>query len=144
MKCLVLVLFVAGCFHHRAHDVAASFAPPQPGSGAIDVVLESPSRGMSDAVDGRLVVDGAHSRKAHVEGVPAGPAHVRVAVGGRCESEGIIDEEVDVRPGDTTTVLLPGPERHRACMIATGVVHFALAALLIRPVIHLAQHVARR
>jgi len=139
-----IAVVLTGCFHHRAQDVTASFAPAQPANGAIDVVLESPSRKLSVAVDGRLVVDRVHSRKAHVEGVPAGPAHVRVAVGGRCEREGIIDEEVEVRPGDTTTVLLPGPEKRHACMIATGVVHVALAATLIGPVFHLVHAVARR
>jgi hypothetical protein len=135
---LPILVFVAGCFHHqRARDVATRLAPAQPSSGAIDVVLNSPSRKLSIAIDGNLVVDRAYSRKAHVEGVPAGPAHVRVAVGGRCERDGIIDEQVDVPVGGTTTILLPGPEHRHACMIATGLAHVALDALLIGGAIHL-------
>lgn len=139
IKLAPILVLVAGCFHHRAHDVTARIAPATPASGAIDVVLQSPTREMTVAVDGALAVDRAHSRKAHIEGVPAGPAHVQVAVGGRCEHGGMIEEDVAVAPGITTTIVLPGPDRNHVCMAATTAVHVALALLLIRPAFHLAE-----
>jgi hypothetical protein len=128
-SCLSIAAIATGCFHHRAHDVTASVAAAQPSSGAIDVVLASPSRKLSVVVDGRLVVDRVHSRKAHIDGVPAGPAHVRVGVAGHCERDAVVDQDVEVPAGGTATILLPGPEHRRICRIVTAAV---LAALIIK------------
>jgi len=134
---LLVLVIVAGCFHHRAPEVTAHFAPSSPDSGAIDVVLQSPTRAMTVAVDGALAVDRAHTRKAHIDGVPAGPAHVQVAVGGRCERGGLVQEDVEVAPGRTTTIVLPGPDRKFACTAVTTAATVALTLTLIRPAIHL-------
>ena len=141
---VLMSVLAAGCFHHRAHDVTAHLASPAPASGAIDIVLQAPTRAMTVAVDGALAVDRAHTRKAHIDGVAAGPAHVQVAVGGRCERGGLIDEDVMVAPGATTTIVLPGPDRRFACVAATTAVHVALALTLIRPAIHLVRAIVRR
>ncbi|HUJ60344.1 MAG TPA: hypothetical protein VLX92_17705 [Kofleriaceae bacterium] len=140
-KWLLVLLLVPACFHHRAHDVTARLPVPVARSGSIDVVLNAPTRELTIAVDGALAVDRAHSRHARIANVPAGPAHVQIAVGGRCERGGAVDEQVVVPAGGIATVVLPGPEHDHLCAIATGVVHVALAALLIRPAIHLVKAV---
>jgi hypothetical protein len=139
-----MVLVVAGCFHPRAHDVTAHLVPMSPSSGAIDVVLSAPSKKLTIAVDGNLVVDRAYSRHAHIDGVPAGPGHVQVVVDGHCERGGTAEEDVDVPAGGTATVVLPGPDKNHACMVATGVVHVALALTLIRPAFHLVHYLHAR
>jgi hypothetical protein len=134
---LASICLAAGCFHH-AHDVTAHFGPPRPDSGALDLVLVSPSRALTVAVDGNLVVDRAHTRKVHVDGVPAGATHVQVAVGGRCERSGVADEIVDVPAGGTAAVVLPGPDRDLACAVAIGILRGATGAFLIHGAFHLA------
>ena len=139
MKRLLLAcsLLAAGCFHHAGRDVVAHMPVAQPDAGAIDVVLSDASRALTVAVDGALVVDRAHARRVHVDNVAAGSAQVRVIVGGRCEHAGYVDEVVQVVPGATTTLALPGPDRDHACMAVTTAMHAALALLLVRPAIHL-------
>jgi hypothetical protein len=94
-------------------------------------------RALTVAIDGALVVDRVHVRRVHVDNVAAGTANVRVVVGGRCEHAGYVDEEVQVVPGATTTVALPGPDRNHACMAVSTAARVALALLLVRPAIHL-------
>lgn len=113
-----LLIALAACNH--PHDVTAQYATAPPGAGAVDVVLNDPTRKLSISVDDQLVVDGKYSRKAHIDGVPAGPAHVHVATGGRCEQGSMSDHEVVVPPGGTATLVLPGPEPNTGCMILTG------------------------
>ena len=142
---LLAILATTGCFHHRSQDVVTRMPLVQPdgAEGAIDVVLSSPSRGLTVAVDGALVADNAHARRVHVDHVPAGVAHVRVVIDGRCERGGFIDQDVEVVPGGTTAVALPGPSHEHACMAITTAVHVALAVTLVRPVIHLVRALAR-
>src|SRR5438105_3823609 len=105
---LLIVIASASCTH--PHDVNAVYAGAPPGAGAIDVVLNNPSAALTVAVQDKLVVDRAYSRRAHVDGVPAGAAHVHVATGGRCEQGAMTDVDVNVPAGGIATIALPGPE----------------------------------
>jgi hypothetical protein len=130
MKRFVGLIMVAGC----AHDVVARFPLAAPGdTGAIDVVLNDPSGKLTIAVDDLLVVDREHSRHAHIMGVPAGTAHVRVATGGRCDAGAVTERDVAVTPGMTTTLALPGPNPDHGCMVYLGllVVSYAIDMVVI-------------
>ena len=118
------LLALAACTH--PHDVQAVYAPAPPGSGAIDVVLNSPSGALSVAIDGKLVVDRKYSRKAHIDGVPPGRSHVHVATGGQCEQGAMNDFDVDVEPGQTATLALPGPEPNHGCAIFSGLYYVGM------------------
>lgn len=121
---ITLALLLVACTH--AHDVAAVYAPVVPGTGAIDVVLNSPTGALTVAVGDQLVVDRKFSRKAHIEGVPAGPMHVRVATGGRCEQGSLTEHDVIVPAGATTTIALPGPEPNTGCAIFSGLYYVGM------------------
>ncbi len=133
---LLVALSLAACTH--PHDVAAVYAPATPGTGAVDVVLNSPSDALTVTVGDQLVVDRKYSRKAHVDGVPAGPVHVRVATGGRCEQGSLTHQEIVVPAGGTTTIALPGPEPNLGCAIFTGLyyvgMNVGLAAIAVAAV----------
>jgi hypothetical protein len=128
MRNLVLALCACtGC----ASDVVARY-PSAPGvSGAIDIVLNDASRALTVEIDDQLVVDRATSRRAHVDGIPAGIAHVRIATGGRCEQGAVTERDVVVMPGTTATLVLPGPEPNHGCMVYDGL---ALLALVVEAV----------
>jgi hypothetical protein len=75
---------------------------------------------MSVTVNDALVVDHRETRKVHIDGIPTGSAHVRVATGGRCEHASMIDQDVTIIAGQTSTIALPGPEPGLGCMIFDG------------------------
>jgi hypothetical protein len=128
MQRLAALIMVAGC----AHDVVARFPMAVPGdAGAIDVVLNDPSDKLTVTVDGLLVVDREHSRRAHIVDVPAGNAHVRVATGGRCEGGGVTERDVTVMPGMTSVLALPGPNPDHGCMTYLGLSVVAVAIELV-------------
>lgn len=107
-------------------DVTAVYAPAQPASGAIDVVLNHPSTTLTVAVADQLVVDRKYSRKAHIDGVPPGPAHVRVATGGHCEQGSLTEHDVMVPAGGVATIALPGPEPNLGCEVFLGLYYVGL------------------
>ncbi len=92
-------------------------------AGNIEVVLNNPSDALSVTINDQLVVDRKLSRKATIAAVPAGPARVHVAIGGGCETGAVFDRDIEVIPGATTTVTLPGPELSTGCAIANGLFH---------------------
>jgi hypothetical protein len=115
----VFVVALAACTY--PHDVTAAFpAAPDPQAGAVDVVLASASHAMSVTINDALVVEHKATRKAHVDGVPSGPAHVRVATGGGCEAATFVEQDVSVPPGGVATVALPGPETSHSCALLLG------------------------
>jgi hypothetical protein len=124
-----LLVLATGCTH--AHDVAVQLALAQPDSGALDVVLNGASGALSVTIDGALVVDRKHSRKAHVEGIPAGPARVRIATGGGCEQAMTYDREVEIIPGATVTLALPGPQPDHGCMVLAGLQYIGINIALV-------------
>jgi hypothetical protein len=95
-------------------------------AGNVEVVLNNASDALSVAVNDQLVVDRKFSRKATIGGVPAGPAKVHVAIGGGCETGALFDREIEVYPGQTTTVNLPGPEISTGCAIASGLYYVGM------------------
>lgn len=101
-------------------DVVTAYPASRTDSGAVEVVLNDPSRAMSVTINDALVLDHKETRKVHVDGIPAGMAHVRVATGGRCEHATTVDQDVTVIAGQTATVALPGPEPGLGCMIFSG------------------------
>jgi hypothetical protein len=130
MKPLLACVALAACA--RPHDIETRYpaAPPVP-TGAVEVRLNQPSSALTVTVDDRIVVDRARSRRALVTDVPAGPATVHVATGGRCERGRDTTVTVDVVPGQVATVALPGPEATTGCQIAGGLtlVSFALVGI---------------
>ena len=109
-----------------AHDVTAVYAPATPASGAVDVVLGTPSRSLSVTIGDQLVVDRAYSRRAHVVGIPAGPMRVHVATGGGCETGSVVDRDVLVPPAGKTTLALPGPELGSGCAVLNGLLYVGM------------------
>jgi hypothetical protein len=110
-------------------------------SGAIEIVLNDPTRALTVEVDNQLVIDRAHSRRAHIDGVPAGTAHVRIATGGRCEQGVVTERDIAVMPDAISTLVLPGPEPNSGCMVYEGLALVALVVELVafavaRPVFH--------
>jgi hypothetical protein len=129
MSYRLTLVALAACTH--PHDVVAVYAPAPPGAGAIDVVLNSPSGALTVAVDGKLVVDRKYSRKAHIDGVPPGVAHVHVATGGACEQGKLEDFEVDVEPGQTAVLAMPGPEPNHGCAVFSGLYYVGMNVGLV-------------
>jgi hypothetical protein len=127
---VALVLAVAlplGACGPKAHDVSATFAlSPSVPAGNVEVVLNNASDALSVAINDQLVVDRKLSRKATIGGVPAGPARVHVAIGGGCETGATFDRDIEVIPGATTTITLPGPEISTGCAIASGLYYVGL------------------
>lgn len=109
---------VAGCSH--AVDVTTAYPGPRGEVGAVEVVLNDDSRAMSVTIDDALVADRKYTRRVHVDGVPAGTAHVRVATGGRCEQGATSEQDVVVTSGLTSTVVLPGPSLNVGCAVLAG------------------------
>jgi hypothetical protein len=115
---LALLALLAGCSH--AADVVTAYPASRTESGAVEVVLNDPTRAMSVTINDQLVVDHKETRKAHVDGIPPGTAHIRVATGGRCEHGNVVDQDVEIIAGQTSTVALAGPEPGLGCMIFSG------------------------
>jgi len=123
---IALVLALTACAP-KARDVSATFAlSPNIPAGNVEVVLNNPSDALSVAINDQLVVDRKLSRKATIGGVPAGIARVHVAIGGGCETGATFEREIEVIPGATTTVNLPGPEISNGCAIASGLYYVGI------------------
>jgi len=120
----VVTSLVAACTH--PHDVVSAFPYRQPDSGALDVVLNDPSRKLTVTVNDQLVVDRAFTRRAHIDGVPSGIARVHVAAGGKCEQGRNFDRSVTIQPGELATVAVPGPEPNLGCEVFLGLSDVAL------------------
>jgi len=124
---LLVLTLVAGC----VHDVAVTYPGDTPSAGTIAVVLNDPTRALTVTVDGELVVDRAYTRRARIDGVPAGPARVSVSTGGGCEAGRAVDYDVEVVPGRVTTIPLPGPEPNTGCMVYQGLYYVGLEVGLV-------------
>lgn len=121
-----LVLALTACAP-KAHDVSSTFAlSPSLPAGNLEVVLGDATRALSVTINDQLVVDRKHSRKAVVGGVPAGPARILVAIGGGCEQGETFERVVDIMPGATATVALPGPEISTGCALWQGLAHIGI------------------
>lgn len=107
--------------------MSATFAlAPGMQAGNVEVVLNNATGALSVAVNDQLVVDRKYSRKASIAGVPAGPARVHVAIGGSCETGASFERDIEVLPGQTTTVTLPGPELSTGCALFHGLYYVGL------------------
>jgi hypothetical protein len=116
---LVLVaVVVTGCTGPQ--DITAVYPHPAEANGAIDVSLTTADGNMTVTVDDSVVVDRKFSRKAHIDGVPAGPARVHVALGGNCVKARDYTRDVDIEPGQTAQIALPGAEINDGCAILDG------------------------
>jgi hypothetical protein len=128
MRMAIWASVLMACAH--PHDVAARYAAVGDGpTGGIEVLLNAPSGALTVTVDGHVMVDRRFSRRAVIDAVPAGPAEVHVATGGRCEAGTDRTVHVDVKPGELTTVALPGPEPNHGCAVNAGLTAVAMALL---------------
>jgi hypothetical protein len=114
----LMVAVAGGCTGPQ--DITAVFPHPTPMAGAVDVSLNSPDGAMTVTVDDALVVDRKYSRKAHIDGVPAGPATVHVAIGGKCVKAREYTRELEIEPGQTSQIALPGAEVNDGCAVLDG------------------------
>lgn len=137
---ILLAAALAGC----AHDVRVDYGRASPGStGSLEVVLNDATGKLSVTINDSLVVDRKHSRKARIDGVPAGLATVHVATGGGCERAMTLDREVEVVPGEVTTVALPGPQPDTGCMIYSGLYYVGMNVGLVAIAIVASHQVSR-
>lgn len=129
---VLAVAFITACVR-RPPDVAATFPTPADTSGGLDVVLDNPARGLSIAINDRLVVENKLTSRVRVTGVPAGSARVRVAYSGACQKSRSIDRSVEVIAGRDVIVEVPGPEVRTACKVyaALGALGGAAVGVLV-------------
>ncbi|MBA3540703.1 MAG: hypothetical protein H0T79_13920 [Deltaproteobacteria bacterium] len=80
MRCvLVIIAMLVGC----AHDVRARFpARPEESTSSIVLLLSDAANGVSVAVNGILVVEGEHTSRIVIDGVPVGAAEIVMAANG--------------------------------------------------------------
>jgi hypothetical protein len=79
VKSLLVLVVIAGC----ANDVRARYpsAPTDP-TGTLVLTMAAPASGVTIAINGVLVVDGAHTKHIVIEGVPTGTGEVVMAANG--------------------------------------------------------------
>ncbi|HEY4055536.1 MAG TPA: hypothetical protein VGM39_02970 [Kofleriaceae bacterium] len=122
---LLAFIPLAACAH-TASDVAATYTTTlDTPTGSIEVALNSPSQALSVTVNDHVLVDRKNTRKALINGVPAGPAHVIVSVGTQCEQNHTYERDVNLVPGVTAQLALPGPEVGEGCATLAGAQHVA-------------------
>ena len=99
---LALVVGVTGC----AHDIHARFpAEADADVGAIELAFTAPASSVSVAINGVMVVRGAHTERIVVGGVPTGYADLAIAAG-----PGEKQVRVWVDSGKTTAVPVGAPD----------------------------------
>jgi len=96
-----IALALAGC----AHDVRARY-PAQPGlsTGSLVLVFTSAASDVVVAVDGYLIVDGAHTERIRIDGVPSGYVDVTIALG-----EGAQQQKLWIESGRDTVLPIGAP-----------------------------------
>jgi hypothetical protein len=125
LRICLFALLVAGC--DPVHEVHAVYPGGGPDNGALEIVLTRPTARLTVAVGNKIVVDRETSGRAHIEGVPAGPQHVRVVTAGGCEHSTHNELDIDVPPNGIATVPLPGPEEDHGCGIESGLLYIGLS-----------------
>lgn len=106
MRFALVLVFVIGC----AHDVRARYpAAPDAPTGTLVLLLSQPASNVSVAINGRLVVEDAHTKKVVIETVPVGSSEITIAANGS-------DKQLRVWIDDThpTTIPLGVPETSTA------------------------------
>jgi hypothetical protein len=117
-------LFLVACSNQ--HDVRAVYPGGGLEAGALDVVLNVPTAGLTVSIGDKIVVDRESTRRAHIDGVPAGPAHVRVATAGKCEQHTLGEFDVAIPPSGVATLALPGPAEDQGCGIFAGLMYIGM------------------
>ena len=103
MRCIALAVLLTACAHDvRAHYPSAGEPPGD--TGSLTLVLTRPSPDVYVAIDGVLVVDGANTRRIHVDGLEAGYASVAIAMGDAEKTQ-----QVWIEPGRDTVMPLASP-----------------------------------
>jgi len=79
MRFALVLLVVAGC----AHDVVVRYpSPPDDTTSSVVLLLTDAAQDVTVAINGVLVVDGAHTKRVVVERVPVGTAEIVMAANG--------------------------------------------------------------
>jgi hypothetical protein len=123
---LALALTMAvGCA--KPHDIITGFAPTAPGaSGTLTLLFTHASEEVIVAVNGRLVVEGAHTGRIRIDNVDAGWNQVAIAAGS-------VEKTVDVfvRPGENHAVPMATEQTSSsAADLASDVASEAAGALI--------------
>jgi hypothetical protein len=101
----VLLIALGIAAHACAHDVAVRYPLPVDGpTGAVAFLFTRAASDVTVAVNGALVVRGAHTERVLIDHLPTGPVDVVIAVGP--EEKAI---KVWIDDGQTTTVPLGSP-----------------------------------
>lgn len=96
--CALALTAAVGCA--KPHDIITGFAPTAPGaSGSLTLLFTHASEDVIVAVNGKLVVQGAHTGRIRIDNVEAGWNQVAIAAG---QVEKTVD--VFVRPGEDHAV----------------------------------------
>lgn len=79
MRLVWILLVIAGC----AHDVTVKYpSAPDDLTSSVVLLLTDAAQDVSVAVNGQLVVEGAHTKKVVIERVPVGTAEIVMAANG--------------------------------------------------------------
>jgi hypothetical protein len=97
-----IALVLAGC----AHDVRTRY-PSEPGepTGSIVLVLTRASSGVIVAINGNLIVNGAHTQHIRIDGVATGYAELTIAIG-----DGAQQQKIWVESDRDTVVPIGAPQ----------------------------------
>ncbi|MEZ4365991.1 MAG: hypothetical protein R2939_06845 [Kofleriaceae bacterium] len=101
---VMVVLLLGWCVVGCTRDVHATYptaTAPGAATGSITFAFTGPASGVTIAVNGTLVVDGARTERVTIDGIPAGSTHVVIAAG---PSEKAMTVWVDPRQAMTIPV----------------------------------------
>jgi hypothetical protein len=97
MRFALLLIVLLGC----SHDVHVRYpAAPDAPTGTLVLLLSQPASGVSVAINGKLVVEDAKTRKVVIATVPAGTSEVLLAANGA-------DKQMRVWVDDAQTTTVP-------------------------------------
>jgi hypothetical protein len=100
-------------------------------TGQVEIKLNNSARYVTAAVNGIVVADDAHTARIVVDNVPAGPANVQLAMGGRGYDAAQQSLDVIVPLGGKVTVVAAAPNVSLGQTIATtGLLVFEGMALI--------------
>lgn len=131
LRCSILALLASGCSASPV-EVASPLPGPIEAAGAIAIVFTAEARGVTVAIDGRLVVERARTDRVEITRVVPGIADVMIAAGsGPARVERHV--RVDVEAGATTTIPVGAPDPGGLSGLSGAA--FSLVAIIVSQVV---------